>query len=73
MVLCKVNIYIFIIAYLNEDKIKMNVHIIFLTGYTIMHPSFTRPIKTNIQPMHTDIWHFENNDGFARIRSDMIK
>ena len=41
-------------------------------GYTIMHPSFTRPIKTNIQPMHTDIWHFENNDGFARIRSDMI-
>lgn len=41
-------------------------------GYTIMHPSFTRPIKTHIQPMHTDIWHFENNGEFARIRSDMI-
>ncbi|XP_052058181.1 VWFA and cache domain-containing protein 1-like [Mytilus californianus] len=41
-------------------------------GYTIMHPSFTRPVKTDVQPMHTDIWHFENNEGFARIRSDMI-
>lgn len=42
-------------------------------GYTIMHPAFNRPMKTRIQPMHTDIWHFENKDGFARIRSDMLK
>ncbi|KAK3089856.1 hypothetical protein FSP39_007106 [Pinctada imbricata] len=41
-------------------------------GYTIMHPSFSRPVKTRIQPMHTDIWHFENYDGFARVRSDML-
>lgn len=47
--------------------------IIVVAGYTVMHPSFTRPVKTDVQPMHTDIWHFENNEGFARIRSDMIK
>ncbi|XP_060082073.1 VWFA and cache domain-containing protein 1-like [Ylistrum balloti] len=41
-------------------------------GYTLMHPSFSRPIKTHLQPMHTDIWHFENMDGFVKIRSDML-
>lgn len=42
-------------------------------GYTIMHPSFTRPIKTNLQPMHTDIWHFENVPGFEGVRSNMLR
>jgi len=44
-----------------------------LTGYTIMHPSFTRPIKTSLQPMHTDIWHFENVPGFEDVRSNMLR
>lgn len=42
-------------------------------GYTIMHPSFTRPIKTNLQPMHTDIWHFENIPGFEDVRSNILR
>ena len=42
-------------------------------GYTIMHPTFTRPIKTNIQPMHTDIWHYENVPGFESVRSNMLR
>ncbi|KAL3869969.1 hypothetical protein ACJMK2_042589 [Sinanodonta woodiana] len=42
-------------------------------GYTIMHPSFARPIKTIQQPMHTDIWHFENVQGFAAIRSKILR
>lgn len=42
-------------------------------GYTIMHPSFTRPVKTSLQPMHTDIWHFENVPGFEDVRSNMLR
>ncbi|WAR23918.1 CAHD1-like protein [Mya arenaria] len=44
-----------------------------VSGYTIMHPTFTRPVKTNIQPMHTDIWHFENVPGFEEVRSNMLR
>ncbi|KAL4236844.1 VWFA and cache domain-containing protein 1 [Mactra antiquata] len=44
-----------------------------VNGYTIMHPSFTRPIKTNLQPMHTDIWHFENVAGFEDVRINMLR
>ncbi|XP_061168196.1 VWFA and cache domain-containing protein 1-like [Saccostrea echinata] len=59
------------VTYYNQD-INSYVFLINTDGYTIMHPSFNRPMKTRIQPMHTDIWHFENKDGFARIRSDML-
>ena len=38
-----------------------------------MHPTFTRPIKTNMQPMHTDIWHFENVPGFEDVRSNILR
>lgn len=44
-----------------------------VNGYTIMHPSFTRPIKTNLQPMHTDIWHYENVQGFEEVRSNILR
>lgn len=59
------------VTYYNQE---LNSYIFLITteGYTIMHPAFNRPMKTRIQPMHTDIWHFENKDGFARIRSDML-
>ena len=51
------------------------IHVILsiFSGYTIMHPSFTRPIKTNIQPMHTDIWHYENVQGFEEVRSNILR
>ncbi|KAK0046626.1 VWFA and cache domain-containing protein 1 isoform X1 [Biomphalaria pfeifferi] len=41
-------------------------------GYTIMHPSFQRPIRTRVQPMHTDIRHFEQHSGFLEIRSAIL-
>ncbi|KAL5022166.1 hypothetical protein ScPMuIL_001321 [Solemya velum] len=59
------------ITYYTQDE-GSYAFIINTDGYTIMHPSFRRPSKTHLQPMHTDIWHFENVDGFERIRSDMI-
>uniref|UniRef100_A0A2C9KVH0 Cache domain-containing protein n=1 Tax=Biomphalaria glabrata TaxID=6526 RepID=A0A2C9KVH0_BIOGL len=42
-------------------------------GYTIMHPSFQRPIRTRVQPMHTDIRHFEQHSGFLEIRSAILR
>ena len=41
-------------------------------GFTIMHPSLKRPSHTDMQPVHTDIWHFENYKEFHSIRSDML-
>ncbi|XP_014679119.1 PREDICTED: VWFA and cache domain-containing protein 1-like [Priapulus caudatus] len=41
-------------------------------GYTIMHPSFTRPLHTAKQPMHTDILHVENKPGFKKIRARLL-
>ena len=41
-------------------------------GYAIMHPSFRRPIRTNMQPMHTDIRHFESTPGFVSVRSMIL-
>ncbi|XP_046405658.1 VWFA and cache domain-containing protein 1 isoform X2 [Ischnura elegans] len=38
-------------------------------GYTIMHPSFPRPIMTLEQPMLTDIANVENVIDFAKIRN----
>ncbi|CAL1540838.1 unnamed protein product [Lymnaea stagnalis] len=41
-------------------------------GYTIMHPSFQRPLRTRVQPMHTDIRHFEQHYGFLDIRTAIL-
>ncbi|XP_046344826.2 VWFA and cache domain-containing protein 1-like [Haliotis rufescens] len=41
-------------------------------GFTIMHPSFERPIRTSVQPMHTDIRHFENYEGFEAVRDKIL-
>ena len=41
-------------------------------GYTIMHPSFQRPLRTSIQPMHTDIRHFEQHAGFHAVREAIL-
>ncbi|XP_013403576.1 VWFA and cache domain-containing protein 1-like [Lingula anatina] len=37
-------------------------------GYMVMHPSLSRPIFTKYQPMHTDVSHFENYEGFERVK-----
>lgn len=43
------------------------------SGYAIMHPAFERPIRTNMQPMHTDIRHFEQHNGFEAVRSAILR
>ncbi|XP_006825614.1 VWFA and cache domain-containing protein 1-like [Saccoglossus kowalevskii] len=40
-------------------------------GYTLMHPSLPRPTFMKSQPMHADISHFENVDGFTEIRQSL--
>ena len=38
-----------------------------------MHPSLERPIKTNVQPMNTDISHFEKYKSFDTIRKQILR
>ncbi|XP_055956054.1 VWFA and cache domain-containing protein 1 [Patella vulgata] len=59
------------ITYYNQDG-QSYTFIVTTDGYTIMHPSFRRPMRTNIQPMHTDIRHFESVDGFELIRRNIL-
>lgn len=37
-----------------------------------MHPSLMRPILSKVQPMHTDVIHFENYAGFDNIRENIL-
>lgn len=60
------------ITYFNQEE-DSYAFIINTDGYTIMHPSFSRPIKTRLQPMHTDIKHFENVPDFQRIRAAILQ
>ncbi|ESO86641.1 hypothetical protein LOTGIDRAFT_128750, partial [Lottia gigantea] len=59
------------VTYYNQDGQSYSF-IVTVDGFTIMHPSFSRPIRTNIQPMHTDIRHFENVNGFELIRRSIL-
>ncbi|GAB1599475.1 VWFA and cache domain-containing protein 1-like isoform X3 [Argonauta hians] len=60
------------ITYFNQEE-SSYAFIINTDGYTIMHPSFSRPIRTRLQPMHTDIRHFENVPNFAEIREAILR
>ena len=44
-----------------------------VAGYTIQHPAFQRPLRTNLQPMHTDIRHFEQHPGFDTVRRTILR
>ncbi|KAK3767134.1 hypothetical protein RRG08_018006 [Elysia crispata] len=46
--------------------------IISTQGFTIMHPSFQRPMRTSIQPMPTDISKFEQHEGFSEVREAIL-
>ncbi|KAK1795745.1 hypothetical protein P4O66_001224 [Electrophorus voltai] len=41
-------------------------------GYTLMHPSLTRPHLMTEAPLHTDIIHYENIPGFAAVRDNIL-
>lgn len=49
---------------------KVFVHI---AGYTLMHPSLTRPYLMTEAPLHTDIIHYENIPGFAAVRQNILR
>ena len=38
-----------------------------------MHPSLRRPVMTRIQPMHTDISHFEKVPSFDTVRRSILR
>ena len=42
-------------------------------GYTLMHPSLTRPYLMTEPPLHTDIIHYENIPGFPVVRQNILK
>lgn len=42
-------------------------------GYTLMHPSLSRPTFAYEQPMATDIKYLENKPGFDEVRERMIR
>lgn len=41
-------------------------------GYTLMHPSLTRPYLMTEPPLHTDIIHYENIPGFSAVRQNIL-
>ena len=42
-------------------------------GYTLMHPSLTRPYLMTEPPLHTDIIHYENIPGFPVVRDNILR
>lgn len=48
------------------------VSFIFL-GYTLMHPSLTRPYLLSEPPLHTDIIHYENIPKFELVRQNILR
>lgn len=44
-----------------------------LSGFTLMHPSLTRPYLMTEPPLHTDIIHYENIPGFAAVRQNILR
>lgn len=46
---------------------------IVLSGFTLMHPSLTRPYLMTEAPLHTDIIHYENIPGFAAVRQNILR
>ncbi|XP_048395492.1 VWFA and cache domain-containing protein 1 isoform X2 [Stegostoma tigrinum] len=41
-------------------------------GYTLMHPSLTRPYLLTEPPLHTDIIHYENIPRFQLVRQNIL-
>lgn len=42
-------------------------------GYTLMHPSLTRPYLLSEPPLHTDIIHYENIPKFELVRQNILR
>lgn len=44
-----------------------------IIGYTLMHPSLSRPTVAYEQPMATDIKYLENKPGFDEVREEILQ
>lgn len=48
-------------------------HCLYFSGYTLMHPSLTRPYLLSEPPLHTDIIHYENIPKFELVRQNILR
>uniref|UniRef100_A0A673IQD9 VWFA and cache domain-containing protein 1 n=2 Tax=Sinocyclocheilus rhinocerous TaxID=307959 RepID=A0A673IQD9_9TELE len=55
-----------------QDSLASYTFLIDNKGYTLMHPSLTRPYLMTEAPLHTDIIHYENIPGFAAVRQNIL-
>uniref|UniRef100_F7DFT1 Cache domain-containing 1 n=1 Tax=Xenopus tropicalis TaxID=8364 RepID=F7DFT1_XENTR len=55
-----------------QDSLASYTFLIDNKGYTLMHPSLTRPYLLVEPPLHTDIIHYENIPKFALVRQNIL-
>nr|XP_014353389.1 PREDICTED: VWFA and cache domain-containing protein 1 [Latimeria chalumnae] len=55
-----------------QDSLASYTFLIDNKGYTLMHPSLTRPNLLTEPPMHTDIIHYENVPWFELVRQNIL-
>uniref|UniRef100_A0A4W5RTY2 VWFA and cache domain-containing protein 1 n=1 Tax=Hucho hucho TaxID=62062 RepID=A0A4W5RTY2_9TELE len=56
-----------------QDSLASYTFLIDNKGYTLMHPSLTRPYLMTEPPLHTDIIHYENIPGFPVVRDNILR
>ncbi|XP_038821713.1 VWFA and cache domain-containing protein 1-like [Salvelinus namaycush] len=56
-----------------QDSLASYTFFIDNKGYTLMHPSLTRPYLMTEPPLHTDIIHYENIPGFPVVRDNILR
>ncbi|KAK2107220.1 VWFA and cache domain-containing protein 1 [Saguinus oedipus] len=55
-----------------QDSLASYTFLIDDKGYTLMHPSLTRPYLLSEAPLHTDIIHYENIPKFELVRQNIL-
>ncbi|XP_023650562.1 VWFA and cache domain-containing protein 1 isoform X2 [Paramormyrops kingsleyae] len=55
-----------------QDSLASYTFLIDQKGYTLMHPSLTRPYLMAEPPLHTDIIHYENIPGFQEVQQNIL-
>ncbi len=61
------------ITYFTQPRKNTYAFMIDTTGKTVMHPYLERPIRSDQQPMYTDISHFETYPGFDKVRKLILQ
>ncbi|EHB12295.1 VWFA and cache domain-containing protein 1 [Heterocephalus glaber] len=55
-----------------QDSLASYTFLIDDKGYTLMHPSLSRPYLLSEPPLHTDIIHYENIPKFELVRQNIL-